>query len=76
MKMLQKYIAYKNKFLKIWHTSSQTMMGIEYVEHNAHFFQKFQILSPSKAFDNSDNSLFETFLGIHSTEFLSFHPTF
>lgn len=74
--MLQKYIAYKNKILNIWHTSSQTMLGIEYVEHNTYFSQKFQILNPSKAFDNSDNSLFETFLGINSIEFFSFHPTF
>lgn len=52
------------------------MLGLEYVEHNAHFSQKFQILSPSKAFDNRDNSLFETFLGIHNTEFFSFDSTF
>lgn len=49
---------------------------MEYVEHNAHFSQRFQILSLFEAFDNTHIPLFATSLGIHSTELFSFLATF
>lgn len=40
------------------------MLSVEYVKHNTHFSQWFQILNLSEVFDNSP--LFETFLGVHN----------